>query len=372
MLDFLEKELAELARQGLLREVTGARLDLIDVASNDYLAHARTPVSRATLLECEAAEAGAGASRLIHGTTQPHLALEAELASWVGLPSALLFSSGYAANLGLLQALARPGDRVVSDALNHASIIDGCRLARADVAVVPHRDLAAVEGVLAEPAAGARRFVVTESYFSMDGDQADLPGLRRLCDRFGASLLVDEAHALGVFWPEGAGLCRATGVVPDALVGTLGKAIGVHGAFVAGSGELRRWLWNRARSLVFSTASSPLLALIALEQVRRARRDEAGRSRLAQAAAQLRARLRAAGVEAAPGSTGPIVPILLGDNARALRVADALQRDGFRAQAIRPPTVPAGSARLRITVSTALDDATLERLATCLIAACAE
>ncbi|MCC6902314.1 MAG: 8-amino-7-oxononanoate synthase [Polyangiaceae bacterium] len=370
MLDFLEAELAEMGRLGLLREVAGVRPDLIDVASNDYLGYAREPVSRATLLECEA-EPGAGASRLIFGTTAAHLELESELADWVSLPSSLLFSSGYAANLGLIQAVCGPGDLVVSDGLNHASIIDGSRLSRAKVEVVPHREPAATERVLA--AGGYRRaFVVTESYFSMDGDQADLAALREICDRYSAALFVDEAHALGVFGPQGAGLCRAAGIAPDALVGTLGKAVGAQGAFVAGSKSLTRWLWNRARSLVFSTGTSPLLARVTLGQVRRVRRDDPARARLAQAAVALRAQLQAGGLRLAPECTGPIVPVLLGDNARALRVAEALGAAGFRAQAIRPPTVPTGGARVRITVSARLDDATLARLAECLIRACAE
>lgn len=370
MLRFLEDELLELSHLGLLREVAGARPDLVDVASNDYLGYAREPVSRATLLECEA-EPGAGASRLIFGTTEAHLALESELAAWVSLDSSLLFSSGYAANLGLIQAVCGPGDVVVSDALNHASIIDGSRLSRARVEVVRHRDPAEVDRVLG--AGGFRRaFVLTESYFSMDGDRADLAALREICDRRSAALLVDEAHALGVFGPEGGGLCREAGITPDALVGTLGKALGVQGAFVAGSSTLTRWLWNRARSLVFSTAGSPLLARLALGHVRRARRDDAARSRLAAAASALRDQLAAGGVVLTQDSAGPIVPVLLGDNARALRAAEALRLAGFRAQAIRPPTVPEGSARVRITVSAALDDATLARLGACLIRACAE
>lgn len=372
MLGFLEKELLVLSESGLLRVISGARGDLLDVASNDYLGYAREPVSRATLLECAATELGAGASRLIFGTTQQHLGLEAELADWVGMESSLLFSSGYAANLGLLQALCGPGDLVVSDALNHASIIDGCRLSRAEVAVVPHRSVESVARALASKTPRRRAFVVTESYFSMDGDLADLPGLRQVCDQHSAALLVDEAHALAVFGPEGGGLCRAAGVLPDALTGTLGKGVGSQGAFVAGSHALKRWLWNRARSLVFSTAPSPLLACLTLRNVRRARADDLRREHVSSSARILRTRLLGAGLKLPPDSIGPIVAILLGDNARALRAAEALQGDGFRAQAIRPPTVPDNGARLRITVSSALDEATLERLAVCLISACAE
>lgn len=368
MLNFLQESLKDLETAGALRELSTGRPTLIDVASNDYLGYARQPVSRATLLACEAAETGAGASRLIFGTTDHHLALEAELADWVQLESALLFSSGYAANVGVLQALASRGDLVVSDALNHASIIDGCRLSRADVAVAGHCSVDAVARALKQ-SSHPRKWVVTESYFSMDGDQPDLAGLREVCNTHSAGLIVDEAHALGVFGPGGAGLCVAAGIRPDVLVGTLGKAVGLQGAFVAGARLLNQWLWNRARSLVFSTGTSPVLSVIALELVRQARSDDAGRARLLATAARLRRRLADAGVVLPPTSLGPIVPIVLGDNARALSCASRLQAAGFRACAIRPPTVPAGSARLRITVSSALDEASTERLAACLIEA---
>jgi len=294
------------------------------------------------------------------------LDLERELADWTGLPSALLFSSGYAANVGLLASLVSPGDTVVSDALNHASIIDGCRLTRATIRVVPHRNVGAFAAALED--APGRRWVVTESYFSMDGDRADLPALRRVCDRFGAALLVDEAHALGVFGAEGAGLCRDQGVVPDALVGTLGKAIGSHGAFVAGSSSLRDWLWNRARSLVFSTATAPLLARLTLENVRRARRDDGARARIRDHSARLAGRLRAAGVPVPEDLVGPILPIVLGDNERALALAGAARSAGFLVQAIRPPTVPRGTARVRVTLSAATSTEDVDRLAQCLVA----
>lgn len=367
---FLQDELDALKRLGLYREESGPSADTLDCCSNDYLGYARAPVSRATLEACTASAAGAGASRLIFGTRAEHLQLERELADWVRLPAALLFSSGYAANVGLLQALVARGDTVVSDALNHASIIDGCRLARAKAVVVPHRDLDACARAL-EGSPG-RRWVLTESVFSMEGDRADLPALRALCDAHGAALIVDEAHALGVFGPEGGGLCRASSVRPDALVGTLGKALGAQGAFVAGSAPLRQLLWNRARSLVFSTASSPVLAVLALHAVRRARVDEGGRTRLHRLGALLVDRLRSAGLAVGEGATGPIVPLLVGDNAQAVALAEALRAGGFLVQAIRPPTVPRGTARLRLTVSAAHSEDQIERLSECLIRACRE
>jgi 8-amino-7-oxononanoate synthase len=262
----------------------------------------------------------------------------------------------------VLSALARPGDLIVSDAFNHASIIDGCRLSRARVEIVPHLDLAAVAAALALPVEG-RRWVVTETYFSMDADSPDLRALHALCAAHGAHLLLDEAHALGVFGPAGAGLARAAGVVPDVLMGTLGKAVGVQGAFVAGSAELADLLWTRARSFVFTTAPSPLLAELALSAVREVIADDAARTVLARHVRLLETHL--AGLST-PGRHGPIFPIPLGTPDRALRAASALRDRGFLAQAIRPPTVPAGSSRLRVALHADLTEDAVMRLATAL------
>jgi 8-amino-7-oxononanoate synthase len=291
---------------------------------------------------------------LVSGEAPEHAALEGALAAWLQTDSALLFSSGYAANVGLLGALASAGDRVVSDALNHASIIDGCRLSRADVVVVPHLEVEPVRRALRAPrAAGARAWVVTESYFSMHADSPDLRALRAVCDEAGAGLLVDEAHALGVLGPDGRGLCAAAGVVPDALVGTLGKAFGRQGAFVAGDDVLRHWLWNRARSFVFSTGLSPATAESARWAFEHARATPALRATCLARSAELREQL-APFAPSAPA--GPIVPIVLGDAERAVAVARAARAQGLHVQAIRPPTVPAGQARLRLT-ATALQSA---------------
>lgn len=367
--DFLELELRALAELGLRRErpARGGLPDgLVDICSNDYLGYARRGVSRETRTR-----AGAGASRLVHGTQPQHLALEAELSDWMGTESALLFPTGYAANLGALSALLRPGDLVVSDRLNHASLIDGCRLARVEAVVVPHLDLDAIEHALKAPA-GGRRWMVTESYFSMDADSPDLPALRALCDRHGASLFLDEAHALGVFGPQGAGLAARDGVVPDVLVGAFGKAAGVQGAFVAGSHALAEYLWNRARSFVFTTAPSPLLTEIQLERVRLLRKDDAARQHLGDLVQGLANRLRLLDPSlVAPGRHGPIFPILLGSPARALRAAAFLRTAGFLAQAIRPPTVPEGTSRLRVALHADLTEQDVARLAAALAEACA-
>lgn len=358
----LTARLEYLAKQGLLRErarLAGASsrggTALVDVCSNDYLGYARSSVSRET-----AESFGAGASRLINGTRAVHRALEAELANWVGLDDSLVFSSGYAANLGVVSAIAGPGDLIVSDELNHASIIDGCRLSKARVAVVPHRDASAVAMALESSGKRDAAWVVTESYFSMDGDRPDLEALRHICDRHGAGLYVDEAHALGVLGPEGGGLCRAAGVKPDVLIGTLGKAVGAQGAFVAGSPELLDYVWNRARSFVFSTAVSPVLAELALGQVRRARRDDGGRARLQAHVSKMQELL---GSGAPSGFSGPILPILLGSPERAARAVEVLRESGFSAVAIRPPTVPAGSCRLRVSLNATLSDEDVARLA---------
>ncbi len=375
---FFLQELAELERRELLREPDdgalreAARLNaeklgarFIDVSSNDYLGLAATFVSRETLSAWEALPAGSGASRLIHGSRDAHVALERELADWVGQPTALLFSSGYAANVGLISALGSSGTLIVSDSLNHGSLIDGCRLSRARVRVVPHLDLAACEREL-ERGGACHKWVVTESYFSMDGDGPNMPALRALCDRYEAGLVVDEAHALGIFGPEGGGRCRADGVQADIVVGTLGKAVGLHGAFVAGSELLRRYLWNRARSFVFSTAPSPVMAALALLHVKQVRAASEPRARVHQRASELRAAVVRQGLPVQTGSFGPIVPLVLGDNARVQSAAADLAARGILAQGIRPPTVPEGSARLRLTVTARMEAEDVERLAAAL------
>ncbi len=366
----LETTLKSLKEGGLLREpdngvrdeVAGAAAALgvhvLDASSNDYLGLGENHVSRETL-----SPSGAGASRLIYGTRDEHVDLEMALANWVGAESALLFSSTYAANLGLVSALGVEGTLVISDAANHASLIDGARLAKAEVRIVPHLDLDAVRDELRRAARAMSVWVVTESYFSMDGDGPDLGALRGLCDESDAFLIVDEAHALGVFGPEGAGLCASARVRPDATVGALGKAVGSHGGFVAGSDSLRRYLWNKARSFVYSTALSPAHAQRALEQVRATRAADAAREQLTQNAAQLRTALSGQGLELVPRSFGPIVSVVLGASERALGAAAALRERGILAQAIRPPTVRSGSARLRFTVKSTFSGEDIARLA---------
>lgn len=370
--DYARERLAQLTRDGLLRTPLAVRSaqgpvvtvdgrTLLCLCSNNYLGFADAPaITDAMHRSLERDGAGAGASRLISGTMSIHREAEQALAAMVHLPSALLFTSGYAANVGAVQALFGAGDYVFSDALNHASLIDGCRLSRASVGVYPHGDLAALERLLRARPRGARAVIVTESVFSMDGDLADLVALRALADAHGAALFVDEAHALGVFGPGGAGLSCARGVVPDVLVGTLGKAFGAAGAFVAGDPSVIQLVENRARSYVFSTAAAPALAAAAVAAVTLVRHADERRATLLGHAQRLRTALRALDYMVLDGES-PIVPVLLGSPARAVALASALREHGCFVQAIRPPTVPRGTSRLRLVPMATHSDAQIER-----------
>ncbi len=352
-LEFLVEALGELEREGRLRvpptEGEGSRAGFIDLASNDYLGLAALPLP-------EHARSGAGASGLVVGYQSAHLRAEEAFATWIGCQAALLFSSGYAANVGVLSALAGPGDLIVSDALNHASIIDGSRLSRAAVAITPHLSVSAVGEALDRPA--RRKIVVVESIFSMDGDSPDLVALRELCDAAGAILVVDEAHALGVTGPQGRGACAQAGVPADVLVGPLGKAFGLAGAFVAGSSLLRTWLWNRARSFVFSTAAAPAMAAAIPSRLVLVADSDAARARLEEVARRLRTAVR---LPDTSGFTSPIIPWVLGEESRSLAVAADLRSAGVLAIAIRPPTVPAGTSRIRLVARASLTDAEVDR-----------
>jgi 8-amino-7-oxononanoate synthase len=361
----LADELSDLDAAGLLR----VRPDPVDapngqrtiqLSSNDYLGYRTTRrLARYALAAAAEHPTGAGASRLIVGEHRAHRALELALARWLESDETIVFTSGYAANVGVISSLAQEGDLIVSDALNHASIIDGCRLSRAKTVVVPHGDVAAVRATLRDTPA-QRRWVVTEGYFSMQGDTPDLAALRAVCDEYDAALMIDDSHAIGVLGPDGRGCSAAANVRPDILVGTLGKALGAQGAFVAGSRDLCRWLWNRARSFVFSTGLSPLVCAIATGAVREAQSDELGRRRIADAGDDLRRGLRAADLPVAP-SHGPILPLILGDERTALSWSRQLAERGIRILPIRPPTVPAGTSRLRIAVHAELSPSDIVR-----------
>lgn len=349
-----------MSSQGPVVQIDGREIILL--GSNDYLGHANHPVLISAIRTAlDQWGAGAAASRLISGTMIPHRQAEAALASYFHTPAALLFSSGYAANTGAIQAVVGPGDLVLSDALNHASLIDGCRLSRARVLIYPHLDLQALEQLLREHRSSARAaLIVTDGVFSMDGDIAPLPALRALADRYECGLLVDDAHAIGVLGPAGRGSAAALGVVPDLLIGTLGKSLGLAGAFACGAENTVELLLNRARSYVFSTAPPPALAAavpVALQLLAAA--DDA-RSRVLKYADTLRTELSALGFSIRPGTT-PIVAVLFGDSQRAMHASTRLFELGVFVPGIRPPTVSPGTSRLRLVPTAAHTDGHIAR-----------
>lgn len=378
---WLKAQLERLAAAGLLRDPADSEArvrmavedgaPLIDACSNDYLGLGARGVSRETLDSLLGVPLGAGASRLVQGTFAEHRDLERELAAWVGAPAALVATSAFAVNVGTLPALVEEDSLIVSDRLNHASIVDGCRLAKGRVVITPHLELEPVERALRARPSATPAWVVTEGLFSMDGDSPNLSELRALCDRYGAGLYVDEAHSLGVLGPRGAGRAAEEGVRTDALIGGLGKAAGSQGGFVAGSELLRTWLWNRARGFVFSTAPSPAATRLTLAQLRAIQAADTARARLHQRSRELRAALQQQGLTLLGDVASPIVPIVLGSNERALRAMQTLRQHRILAQAIRPPTVPVGAARLRITVHADWPDDAVARIATALEVACA-
>lgn len=368
-LDRAERELEGLRRDAQLRSLCPqSSSGLISLMSNDYLGLSRRPELREAVVEAlgRGEAVASGGSRLLCGNAAAWEELEEEFAAFAGAESALFFTSGYAANVGLLGALLHPEDIVLSDEANHASLIDGIRLSRARRVVYPHLDLTVVEGALRrETASAGAKFIVTESIFSMGGDRAPLAALASLASRFGAELIVDEAHALGVFGPQGRGCVAESGIAVLASVFPCGKALASSGAFVAGSSTLRQYLVNRARTMIFSTALPPYLAQQIRAALRLARRADAERARLLALSSELRARLQRAGFNTA-SSDSQIVPVILGANDRALRSAARLEGAGFAIRAIRPPSVPPGTARLRISLNADLPPDTAERIVSAL------
>jgi 8-amino-7-oxononanoate synthase len=337
------------------------------LASNNYLGLAAHPeVVDAAAEAARRYGAGAGSARLVTGGLTVHDELEARLAAFKGAEAALLFSSGYLANLGTVAALVGPGDAVFSDALNHASIIDGCRLSRAGVHVYRHADAGHLEDRLAAwrrgaPAA-ARALVVTDSVFSMDGDVAPLPDIVAASERHGAVLMVDEAHATGVVGPNGRGAVAAYGLDGrvGVVMGTLSKSLGAAGGFIAGSAELCAWLRNRARSFVFDTALPPPTAAAALAALGVLEREPERPVRARRLAGRLASGLRGAGYEVAEPPAA-VVPVVIGAPDAALALSGRLIDAGVLVTAIRPPTVPEGTSRLRATVMATHTDAEIDR-----------
>ena len=372
--DFLQNELDAWRDQGLYRALRCVEGDqgptllldgqeVINFSSNNYLGLANHPkLAAAAMMAIERYGCGSGASRLISGNMTLHEELEARLAQFKNTDAALVFNSGFQANVGILSTLAGEGDVIVSDSLNHASIIDGCRLSKAKTLVYSHGDLDALETALKQAASARRRLIVTETIFSMDGDEAPLKDIVELAEKYHAMLMVDEAHGTGVFGANGAGVVAKLGLTSRVAVqmGTLGKALGGFGAYVAGSRALRDLLINRCRSFIFTTSLPPAVMAMALAAIDLVQTEPQRRDALQQNCQKLKLGLRRLGFELGK-SESPILPLIVGDATRCMGLSAALLQRGVFAQGIRPPTVPLGTSRLRITVMATHSDEQIDR-----------
>jgi 8-amino-7-oxononanoate synthase len=375
----LQKSLDALESQGLLRSLrrvdrrSGAIIDIgsslyIDFASNDYLGLASDGrIAAAAANALAASGTGSPASRLISGNHTLHEELEQRIASFKGTEASLLFTSGYAANLGAISALVKKGDVVYTDKLNHASLIDGCRLSRAEVRIFPHRDITALRRMLAADTGFRRKMIIVDSVFSMDGDLFPLDELAEVAEESGAWTYVDDAHATGILGEHGTGGVEHFGVEGriDVVMGTLGKAFGTSGAFIAGSKTLIEFLLNRARSFIFTTASPPAIAAATIEAIRIAEDEPWRRDKLRANAERLRSALSQFLPEHCfESSSSPhILPVVVGSSARVVQIGTELQNRGFVVGVVRPPTVPPGTSRLRISSSAAHTDEQIDALA---------
>ncbi|MDX1946477.1 MAG: 8-amino-7-oxononanoate synthase [Pirellulaceae bacterium] len=379
-LDWLNDALADLDRRGLRRKLAsraspqrGDRIEidgqtLVNFGSNDYLGLASDPRIVAAARDALAQYGwGSGASPLVTGRSNLHAELERKLAEFEGAEAALLFPSGYAANVGTIAALAGKGDAIYSDELNHASIIDGCRLSGAAVHVYRHGDVQHLEQLLQAERGFRRRLIVSDSLFSMHGDKAPLTRLAELAEKSRAMLLVDEAHATGVFGRHGRGLCEEYEIEQRVAVriGTVSKALGSHGGFVSGSRQLIDWLANRARSFVFSTAAPDAVAAAGLAALQVVADEPERRVQLLAKAERLKQRLNERGLPLGD-SRGQILPVMLGDASRTMAASALLRERGLFVPGIRPPSVPEGQSLLRISLSYLHTDEQLESLANAL------
>jgi 8-amino-7-oxononanoate synthase len=335
----------------------------IDLSSNDYLGFASDGYLRTRMaLGAELEGCGSTGSRLLRGQRTAFANIEKRFADFKGTEAALYFGSGYAANLAVLSTFPERGDVVFSDQLNHASLIDGMRLSRAERAIFPHADVGALRQLMQSTAVGGHRFLVTESVFSMDGDFAPLAEYAQFCRESGAAVIVDEAHAVGIHGALGSGMVEAAGIAKDVFlsINPAGKALGVGGAFVAGPAWAIDYMIQCARPFIFSTAPPPSMAYALDAALDLIGSEPERRSRLVELTAFLRALLTQIGISAPPGGS-QIIPVHLGGNTRATNVAGALQGEGFDVRAIRPPSVPEGTARLRISINSTLREADLRR-----------
>ena len=375
ILDPLRDELASLEAEGLKRrrriidspctpECVVDGKTVVAFCSNDYLGLANAPELIAAAREAAVHwGVGSGASHLVSGHLRPHETAEQALAAYVGFPAVLTFSTGYMANLAVTPALAGRGDAIFADKLNHASLIDAAQLSRAEHVRYPHNDVAALAALL-EKSPAKQKLILTDAVFSMDGDLAPLPELVALAERHDAWLVVDDAHGFGVLGEHGRGTLAHFGIKASSrlvLMGTLGKAAGVAGAFVAADPVVIDWLLNKARSYIFTTAASPVIAATLSESVNLLVAGDARRTHLFQRIAQLRDGLAGTRWQLCDSPTA-IQPIIVGDNHEALALAEALFERGLWVPAIRPPTVPKGTARLRVTLSAAHSEAQVAQL----------
>ncbi|GAW69066.1 2-amino-3-ketobutyrate CoA ligase [Geoanaerobacter pelophilus] len=371
------EELEALRAEGLYRSMRvvkgaqGSRVELdgkqvLMLCSNNYLGLADHPELRSAAVFGVAFGVGSGASRLVSGTMELHDKLEERIASFKGTEKALLFNSGYAANTGIVSALVGRGDAIFSDRLNHASIIDGALLSRADLHRYPHRDTAALERLLRDKGGNGRRLIVTDGVFSMDGDIAPLQDLVRLAKQYGALLMVDDAHGTGVLGATGRGSGELMGVMDgiDIHMGTLGKGLGSFGAYAAASATICEYLVNKARSFIFSTSLPPavLAASIAAIELVDSPQGKELREKLAANTALFKEKLAQAGFDTM-GSETQIVPIFVGPADATMEFSKELLERGIFVQGIRPPTVPSGSCRLRCTIMATHEPAELEEAA---------
>jgi 8-amino-7-oxononanoate synthase len=342
----------------------------IDFSSNDYLGLANHPsVIQAVVDAVEHGGVGSTGSRLLRGDRESFAEIERRFAAFKGAERALYFSSGYLANLAVLSTFAEGGDVILSDARNHASLIDAGRLSSARRIVFPHKDIGALAQLLSRPPSSGHTFVVTESLFSMDGDVPPLAEYAELCRLNDATLIVDEAHAVGIYGTRGSGLLEEHGLdTANCLsINTAGKALGVSGAFVAGPAWAIDYLIQRARPFVFSTAAPPALAAAIGASLDIIAAEPDRRTRLMDRVKRLRAAMSASGLPV-PASFSQIIPVVIGENERALDAAAALQAQGFDVRAIRPPSVAPGTARLRISVNVTLTDDAIDSFVRTLVA----
>ncbi len=361
MADFIERQLEDIRSRNLYRQlkvVDGEQdatvclngREVLNLSSNNYLGLANHPALKEAAREAlDRYGCGSGASRLISGNMTAHEELEQRIARFKGTEAALVFNSGYQANVGIIATLVEKDDVVLSDQLNHASIIDGCRLSRAAVSVYRHCDMDHLASLLEEAPATARKLIATESIFSMDGDIAPLGEIVALAERHGAMVMVDEAHATGVRGPDGAGVVAELGLGDRVLVqmGTLGKALGAFGAYVAGTAKLKDLLINRARSFIFTTSLPPVVLAMAAAAVEMVKKEPERQCALQRNTQRLRNGLEQLGY-AVTGST-QIIPVMVGEEQPCMRLAAGLLEAGLYVQGIRPPTVPPGTSRLRVT-----------------------